>query len=334
MVKRQSGLKFTRVFILFLFVALFSPRPVQSAELKQQTVHAFDHYIARSEHRMQSELRNGPFLYIDSYPAARRSKAYSRLRAGQILLRDGNAEEKNPIKVPDGLIHDWTGVLFIPGASLPQALGVILDYNDYHNIYSNVLKSRLISHNGNTSKIFLQLYKKSLVTVVFNAKFESKLERLGTNRAVVPARTTRIAEVEDAGQSDAHELAPDAGHGYMWRLNSYWRFEQKDGGVYVQVESIALSRSVPAIIAWLVNPLLESIPRNTLSTLLSETRTAVQNAAKEKTSTSTQSRLRGGKLHSKSAAAAKLAFNRNASAVPLDNLRSQRKPQPCASGGA
>ncbi len=320
MVKRRSGMKFTRVFILFLFVALFSPRPVQSAELKQKTVHAFDRYIAKSEHRMQSEIRNGPFLYIDSYPAAQRSKAYSQLRAGQILLRNGNAEETSPIKVPDGLIHDWTGVLFIPGASLSQTLGVILDYNNYHNIYSNVLKSRLISHNGNTSEIFLQLYKKSLVTVVFNAKFESQLERLGTNRAAIPSRTTRIAEVADAGQPDAHELAPDDGHGYMWRLNSYWRFEQKDGGVYVQVESIALSRSVPAIIAWLVNPLLESIPRNTLSTLLTETRTAVEKAAKEKTSTSTQSRLRGRKPHSERAAAAKLAFNRNASAVPLNNL--------------
>ncbi len=288
MAKRQSRSKFTRFFILLLLAAWFSPRPAHAAELKQKTVQAFDRYIAMSERRMQSELRNGPFLYVDSLPAAQRSKAYSQLRDGQILLRNGNTQEESPVKVPDGLIHDWSGVLFIPGVTLKQMLAVALNYDDYQKIYANVHQSRLISRNGDLSDIFMQLYKKSLVTVAFNARFESRLEQIGTDRAVILSRTTRIAEIEDAGQADAHELPPDNGHGYLWRLNSYWRFEQKDGGVYGQVESIALSRSVPAIIAWLVNPLLESIPRNTLSTLLSETRTAVLKAAKEKTPTLTQ----------------------------------------------
>ena len=65
------------------------------------------------------------------------------------------------------------------------------------------------------------------------------------------------------------------GIGYLWRLDSFWRLEEKDGGVYVQLESIGLSRSVPAIFAWLVNPLLRSIPRRTLTDLLGATRVFV-----------------------------------------------------------
>lgn len=283
MVKRRSRWKFTRGFILLLLAALFSPRLVEAAELEAETVRAFDRYIANSERRLQSELPNGPFLFIDGYPAAQRSEAYSQLRDGQILLRNGvTKQQESPVKIPHGMIHDWSGVLFIPGVSLSQTLGVILDYNDYHDIYSNVLESRLISHNANASTMFLQLCNKSMVTAVFNAQFKSSLEQIGPHRAVIYSRSTRIAEVADADRADAHELPVNNGHGYMWRLNSYWRFEQKDGGVYVQVESIALSRSVPAIIAWLVNPLLRSIPRGTLSTLLGETRTAVMKAAKEK----------------------------------------------------
>src|SRR5882724_6658997 len=65
--------------------------------------------------------------------------------------------------------------------------------------------------------------------------------------------------------------------GFLWRLYSYWQFQEKDGGVYVQLESVALSRSVPALFAWVVNPLLKSIPREYLSRLLTSTRIAVTN---------------------------------------------------------
>jgi hypothetical protein len=61
----------------------------------------------------------------------------------------------------------------------------------------------------------------------------------------------------------------------MWRLYSYWRIEEKDGGVYVQNESITLTRTVPAMLAWLINPLVKSIPRDVLSHLLTNTRNAV-----------------------------------------------------------
>jgi len=88
--------------------------------------------------------------------------------------------------------------------------------------------------------------------------------------------STRIAEVEDAGKPDEHELPVGNDHGYVWRLYSYWRIEEKDGGVYIQVESIGLSRTIPWAIAWFVNPLVQSIPRSVLSQLLESTRKAVE----------------------------------------------------------
>lgn len=250
---------------------------VESAELKKETVAAFDRYISASEARMRAEFHNGPFLFIDELPETRRVEAYAQLRKGQILLQQVNTkEERRPIEVPHGLIHDWVGVLFIPNVSLSHTLSVIQDYDNHQNIYKpDVRRSKLLDHDDDDFKVFLQLYKKSLVTVVINANFDIHYERLGTDRAVSRSYSTRLAEVEDDGQPNEHELPVDDAHGYLWRLYSYWRFEEKDGGVYVQLESIGLSRGVPAIFAWLVNPLLRSIPRGTISNLLGATRAAL-----------------------------------------------------------
>jgi len=251
-------------------------QPVEAAELEKQTAASFDRYIGASEGRIKSELQDGTFLFIDELPETRRVEAYRQLREGQLLIKQVNTkEEGHPIEVQHGLIHDWVGVLFIPNASLAQTLAVVQDYDNHQNIYKpEVRRSKLVNRNGDNFKVFLQLYKKSLVTVVINADFDINYERFGANRAVSRSYSTRLAEVQNAGQADEHELPVDDAHGYLWRLYSYWRFEEKDGGVYLQIESIGLSRAVPAIIGWLVNPLLRSIPRGTLSSLLRATRIA------------------------------------------------------------
>ena len=253
--------------------------PVEAAELKKETATAFEHYISVSDGRIKSELHNGPFLFIDELPERHRVEAYAQLRKQQVLVKQENMkEEGHPIEVPHGLIHDWIGVVFIPNSSLAQTLAVIQDYDNHQNIYKPEIRhSKLLNRSGDNFKVFLQLYKRSLVTVVINADFDIHYERLGTNRAVSRSCSTRLAEVQNAGEADEHELPVDDAHGYLWRLCTYWQFEEKDGGVYVQLESIGLSRAVPAIISWLVNPLLRSIPRGTISSLLGATRAALAN---------------------------------------------------------
>ena len=260
-----------------MILGCLAVQPVEAAELKKETAAAFDRYIGASEERIKSELHNGPFLFIDELPEARCVETYAQVREGQVLVKQVNMrEEGHPFEVPHGLLHDWIGVLFIPNSSLAQTLAVVQDYDNHQNIYKpEVRHSKLLNRNGDNFKVSVQLYKKSLVTVVINADFDINYERFGTNRAVSRSYSTRLTEVQNAGQADEHELPVDDAHGYLWRLYSYWRFEEKDGGVYVQLESIGLSRAVPAIIGWLVNPLLSSIPRGILSSLLGATRAAV-----------------------------------------------------------
>ncbi len=275
----RSNSSTAKALLLSALFLCLPDRAVSAAELQPETAAAFDQYIQATETRIASELRTGPFLFVDALPEERRREAYAHLRDGQIRVEQVNTmAEGHPIEVPHGLIHDWIGVLFIPDASLARTLAIVQDYNNHQNIYKpDVRNSKLLERDGDHFKVSFQLYKKSLVTVAINANFDVDYQHISPSRVVSRAVSTRLAEVENPGQPSQRELPVDDGHGYLWRLNTYWRFEEEDGGVYVQLESVGLSRGVPAIIAWLVNPLLKSIPRGTLTSLLTATRSAVAN---------------------------------------------------------
>jgi hypothetical protein len=211
-------------------------------------------------------------------PDIERQNAYDQLHQGQPFIEEMHTEEDHhPIPIPRGLVHHWAGVIFIPKATLAETVAVLRDYDNQEEIYKPDLRqAKLIERNGNESKIFEQFYSKSIITVVLNVYFAVVEKQIGSTRSQSISRSTRIAEVEDFGTPEEHERADGKDHGYMWRLNSYWRMEEKDGGVYVQTESISLSRTVPVMLSWIINPLTKSIPRDVLLHLLSNTRKAVQ----------------------------------------------------------
>jgi hypothetical protein len=75
-------------------------------------------------------------------------------------------------------------------------------------------------------------------------------------------------------------MQPGQDHGFLWRLNSYWRFEERAGGVYVECDAISLTRSVPVGLGWLVNPIVRTLPRESLENSLRTLRQALLGGAK------------------------------------------------------
>jgi len=253
---------------------------VRATELKPDTAAAFNRYVHAMEVRMDEDTRLDHFLIIDRLPDARRTEAYEQLKAGQVYIEAITAREGDkPIKVPSGLIHHWAGVIFIPNATFSEVTAVLRDYDCHEETYKpQIRKSKLIERNGDESKIYFQFFNHSIVTVILNADFDVRDTQFGSNRFETVSRSTRIAEVENADSPNEHEKPVGNDHGYMWRLYTYWRIEEKDGGVYVQNESVSLTRTVPALLAFVVNPLVKSIPRNVLIHLLTDTRNAVVKA--------------------------------------------------------
>jgi hypothetical protein len=261
-------------FLLLSFAALCS-----AAELEQQTIDAFDHYVRVAQQQMDSTLRpGGPFLWIDRLKDSRSRRLYEQLRGGQMVIRQLQTyDDGRSIDIPDGMVHHWVGIVFVPGVTLDSAESVLQDYNQYARIYGpEVRRSKLLGRTDDGFKLYLQLYKDSPRRVSYNADFKVERTAIDATHATSSSVSTRIAELQDPGNPDSPDLPLGQGAGYLWRMNDYWRYEQKDGGVYVQVESISLSRDVPAILSWFIDPIIHRIARETIAELLDATRNAME----------------------------------------------------------
>lgn len=240
-------------------------------ELKPQTVEAFDEYIREAEAVMEQRLNVGStFLWSDL--SVERSQ---QVQEGKVVAQFWAGQA--PLNVPSGLIHDWIGAAFVSGASMQYTLALIQDYDNHKNIYKpEVIASRLISHHDNDFQIYLRLLKKKIITVVLDTDHEVHYQSIDQSRWVCRSYTTRIGEVQDAGSAKEKILPPDAGYGFLWRLYSYWRFQERQGGVYIECRAISLTRDVPSGLGWAIKPIIQKLPRESLTNTLESTRNALR----------------------------------------------------------
>lgn len=248
------------------------------AELKQKTTTAFDKYVAATEASINDDLHlGGPFLYVDSLPADLRQSSHDKLMKGDVLIEQRKTTSPGlNSDVPDGMVHHWVGIIFIPGVTLAQLLPIVHDYDRRAEIYKpDVIASHLISHQEDAYTFSLRLYQKRFTTVIFNTEYVAHWGQVDPQKVYSHSISTRIAEVKDANHPDGEEWPVGQGRGYLWRLNTYWRFEEKDNGVYMQCEALSLSRDIPFGLGWLLKPLVTKIPRESLNRVLGQTRTAV-----------------------------------------------------------
>jgi hypothetical protein len=251
--------------------ACLTGTPAAGAELQPRTVAAFDRYVQTTETQQRAW---SSFLWMDSQPAARaRAFRQSLLRGGLLIERIATRDRGREIEIPDGLVHHWMGTVFVPGATLDQALTLLQDYDHHATIYSPaVAQSRLLSRDGDNFRMFLRFSMTKIITVVVNTEHDARFLREGPDRAVSRVATTRVAQVEDAGRPTERELPVGRDGGYLWRLNTYWRFLEQDGGTYVQCESVSLTRGIPFGFGWMIRPFVTSIPRESLEFTLNTTR--------------------------------------------------------------
>ncbi len=246
-------------------VAALLVLPMTAADLKPQTVEAFDRYIKATEQRLDTAK---VFLWSDENPDRARL-----VRQGQVVVQPfGKTPE---IEVPDGLIHDWVGAVFIPSVALEKTLANMQDYNHKEAYRPEVISSRLVSRNGNDFEVYMRLLKKKVITVVLDTDHSVHYFPVGPGKWRSISRTTKVSEVEHAGKPDERVLPPGTGGGYLWKLNSYWRFEERDGGTLVECEAVSLTRDVPAGLGWLIKPIIRELPRESLAATLRETREAL-----------------------------------------------------------
>jgi len=240
---------------------LFFLAPLVSVHLSQKSINAFKAYMETADRSMQARA-------AASTPPIRLNGA----QAPVIQAWDKN----NPREVPDALIHDWVGAVFVPGAKVADAVAVLQDVPRYPQIYSgDILTAKLMSREGNRLHVLFRVVKKSVFTVVLETEYDVDYRRISDTRTQVWSRSTRIAEVEDQGKADERVMPPDVGWGFLWRLNTYWHLEERDGGLLMECRAVSLTRDIPIGVGFIAKPFVTSLPREALTGTLEKTRAAV-----------------------------------------------------------
>ena len=243
----------------------------KAAELQPGTKKAWDDYLRVAALRADDRLQGRrTFLWTDESP----DRAL-RVRRGEVLVAPMLGHGTKGVE--NGLIHDWIGAAFIPGTTAQHLRAVLADYDHYKRIYRPVVADSKLLACTSTDQEFSMVWQHKVlfVSAALAVQFQAHDIALDKHHGYSAADSVQVQEIEDYGRGSQHLLPVDTGSGFIWRLRSIARYQERDGGVYLELEVIALTRDIPSSLRWLVNPVLNHLSTNCLTTTLRQTREAV-----------------------------------------------------------
>jgi hypothetical protein len=257
-------------------IAASSAQALQGAELQPATLAAWDAYMREVGLRTAQRGNNLPFLWTDESPGG-----VARVRRGEVVVAP--VVEHGTKSVPNGLIHDWIGAIFIPNATIESLSAVLHDYDNYKELYRPAVKSSRSLNCASGDQEFMMVWQRHVlfVNAAMQGHYQAHEVVVDSRRGYNVADATQIRQIEGYGRADQRLLPPDSGSGFIWRIHSIARYEERDGGVYLEVEAIALTRDIPASLSWLVSPAVNHLSINSLTTTLRQTRDAVISSRKQ-----------------------------------------------------
>lgn len=245
-----------RLFVLIAAMAMFAASfPGIAEEPTRAAESGFTSYIGQVEARLDQQHRSP-----DGFLAQEDS---ARLRKGEPMIE--KLTPSSGAELPGALLHHWRGTAFAAGATADDFERLMKDFSAYPQRFSpQVVRASVISQQGDQYKVLLRVQQHLVITVVMDTAYDILFVRQDGQHGYSIARSTRTAEIKSPGTSDERVLTPEEEHGFLWRMNTYWSYEEKDGGLYMQIESVTLTRSIPMGLGWVVRPFVQSIPRESL----------------------------------------------------------------------
>ncbi len=227
-------------------------------------VAGFDAYVRGVEARLDAAHAR-PETYLEPVD-------WQRVRAGQLVIQ--RLAPKDAAEVPGALIHDWRGTAFAPGATAAEFERVLRDFAAYPKEFApQVVSAQAAAQDADHALAVLRVRQQHVITVVLDTDYDVRYARLDQKHGAIASRSTRVEEMGANGRA----LSAAAEHGFLWRINTYWSYEERDGGVYMQIESLSLTRSIPTGLGWAVGPFVENVPRESIEFTLRAVCAALKN---------------------------------------------------------
>jgi hypothetical protein len=274
MLRFMSGsqlLDFPRFFVAVgLFLLLGTGRLV--GEPSAAAVSSFNSYVSGVEARLERQHGSREDFLELGTPG---SESALRLRRGELVV-----EQLTPSSAADfsgALLHHWRGTAFVPGARAADFERLLRDFDAYPQRFApEVVQARVLARGDDYLQAEMRMRQKHVITVVMDATYDVRFGRLDARHGFSASRSMRISEIEAVGTDKERGLSSNEEHGFLWRLNTYWSYEERDGGLYVQIETVSLSRAIPAGLGWALRPYVESVPRESLEFTLRRAREAME----------------------------------------------------------
>ncbi|MGA7158027.1 MAG: hypothetical protein WBY53_14325 [Acidobacteriaceae bacterium] len=242
-------------------VLLFLDGPrLLMAEPTRAAAAAFNAYCTSVEARLAQQHRSqGTFLVLTENPR----EETSRLQRGELIVERLAPPEDAALS--GAMLHHWRGTAFVHGATPADFERLMRDFNAYPQHFApQVLAAKTLSHNGDEMQAWMRVRQRHVITVVMDATYDITYGHLDGSHGYSISRSTDVEEMEATGGGGEQALGPSEEHGFLWRLNTYWSYEERDGGLYLQVEAVSLTRSIPRGLGWAIGPYVESVPRQSL----------------------------------------------------------------------
>jgi hypothetical protein len=254
-------------------IALLAIVPLSAAELKRETLDAWDQYLDAANARMEQRAK-GTFLWAAESPDRLR-----QVHAGEVIVTPMTGHGSK--SVPAGLIHHWIGAAFISGARVDDVVTLIRSYDRYTEFYKpSVIGAKTLSRQPDSDRFnVIVLDKAMFMKRALDSEYQSRFAQVDDRKWYSVAQTTRVQELDGIAQGSPRRIPEGEGSGYIWRLCTISRYEERDGGVYIETEAIALSRPIPATLHFLVEPIVRRVSRSSLTTSLEQTRDATRSFA-------------------------------------------------------
>jgi hypothetical protein len=234
-------------------------------------VSAFNSYTGAVESRLARQHRSQEGFLVSVGSASQ----IERLRTGDLIV-----EHLAPVDnaaSPGATLYHWRGTAFAPGAKAADFERLMKNIAAYPQYFSpQVLQAKVLSQDGDRVQAMMCVRQKHVLTVVMDTTYDIAFGRLDAQQGYSVSRSTKVSEIDSPGTADERVLSAKEEHGFLWRLNTYWSYEERDGGLYMQIESVSLTRSIPNGLRWAVQPFVESVPRESLEFTLRSTRNALR----------------------------------------------------------
>jgi hypothetical protein len=248
-----------------LLTPIFAATPTCTvAQPAPAALAAFSSYTNSVESRLATQHRSPNAFLV---PVATTPQNDARLRQGELIVEQLTPQSGTDL--PGSLLHHWRGTAFAAGAHATDFELLLRDFAAYPQLFSpEVLRAKVLTQTSDAYADRLQatmrVRQRHVIAVVMDTDYDVTFGRLDARHGYSLSRSTRIAEIDSPGTAAERALTPAEEHGFLWRQNTYWSYEERDGGLYLQVESVSLTRSIPRGLGWAVAPYVESIPRDSL----------------------------------------------------------------------